>query len=138
MIQKTPAGVGIAWIWRGQARGKELRSTSTPKWSAHLPRSKTSPVTLGWHSTMQYLIQRILLCTALRCPCAAKTDVTQRMTLRGFAAKTDASALAMHLPDAFQVIGMECQQNYNFVWCLDVLPSGTPNVGGNSLNGLGR
>ena len=32
MIQKTPAGVGIAWTRRGQARGQELRSTSTPKW----------------------------------------------------------------------------------------------------------
>ena len=52
---------------------------------------------------MQYAILCTLLCTALRCPCAAKTGVTQRMTLRGFAAKTDASALAMHLPDAFQV-----------------------------------
>ena len=52
---------------------------------------------------MQYLILSFLLCTALRCPEAAETGVTQRMTLRGFAAKTDASALAMHLPDAFQV-----------------------------------
>ena len=52
---------------------------------------------------MQYAILCTLLCTALRCPCAAETGVTQRMTLRGFAAKTDASALAMHLPDAFQV-----------------------------------
>ena len=42
---------------------------------------------------MQYAILCTLLCTALRCPCAAKTDVTQRMTLRGFAAKTDAYIL---------------------------------------------
>ena len=45
----------------------------------------------------------LFFCTALRCPCAAETGVTQTATLRGFAAKTDASALAMHLPDAFQV-----------------------------------
>ena len=32
MIQKTPAGVGIAWTKRGQQRGQKLRSTSSQKW----------------------------------------------------------------------------------------------------------
>ena len=58
-LQKTPAGVGIAWFWRGLARGQELRSTSTPKWSAHLPRSKTSPVTLGWHPLPSQVILHV-------------------------------------------------------------------------------
>ena len=58
----------------------------------------------------------LFFCTALRCPCAAETGVTQTATLRGFAAKTDASALAMHLPDAFQVYTYTYTYEYTPPW----------------------